>query len=1071
LFTLDRNLEDVDSFYNKKYAEITRRIKLLRDRYGNLPNLLESFDQDEVEDLMGALLEIRSHLRNLQWYGEVNRRGFVKITKKLDKKIPNGSTQQRYLATKVDQKSFTTNYGISLDLRAVNDWLSQIGDLKIADDTSSVASGNSLKKVSSPSILSLPPDLLDTVDQAIKNDDSTPLAELLLEANTDDNSKETAFQTLLLNLLQRSISYRSKRCIDCLLQHIKSLEEDGDVNKRNCLHRLVISISRTKINEVKQKDSLSNYTWSEDSRYIQPAERLGAKSLPVTTTERENTTLLAKDDPAVLFLSYLLDHLSDQQRPALRARDIYGRVPLHYATQYGFVAICDVIIKHMQHWGQFDMRTGIDASEWQDEEGLAPLHLAVINQHPLATELILKAEKWQDNAMEPSVVHKRAAKSGAVLALATKTNSVAIVKLLVVAGVDVNHQDEQGETALHVAARFGNVECARALIDPASGQKANVDIPEHTFAWTPLFIACVDGHLRVVDLLVEAGADLERLDLSGWTAKEHAALRGHMKIANCLAQLTSIRMSSVSESTAPTVVSTSPSNAQSLEDRKSTVKDETSRRIPEPVKTFGHRYLQQQTMVLVSLGSMDMTKSADPVTLDSIPLADAHATQLDTALSIVVSSTGANGESTVIDLPVHDNISTDAITFMTDDISKVKLLFDLIPTYSGSKEKIVGRGVAVLSSLKPSIGSKRISLQGDLSIPIVAASTLDVIGSVHFNFLVITPFQHPNMSISEQHTYWKTVTSTRIIGHRGLGKNVGSRKSLQLGENTLQSFIAAANLGASYVEFDVQLTKDHVPVIYHDFLVSETGIDAPMHTLTLKQFLHVSESQTPRPSRPASPDSFASKNGTTSQKPVPRRPRANSLGLKDRTVVVDLPERMKHTRDFKAKGFKGNLRGNSIQAPFTTLTEMFEKLPEGIGFNIEMKYPMLQEAEEHDMDTYAIELNSFVDAVLQIVFDRGADRNIIFSSFHPDICLLLSSKQPNFPILFLTDADVDSARDIRASSLQEAIRFASRWNLLGIVSAANPLVVCPRLVRVVKESGLVCVTYGTLNNEPKNVQV
>jgi glycerophosphoryl diester phosphodiesterase len=33
----------------------------------------------------------------------------------------------------------------------------------------------------------------------------------------------------------------------------------------------------------------------------------------------------------------------------------------------------------------------------------------------------------------------------------------------------------------------------------------------------------------------------------------------------------------------------------------------------------------------------------------------------------------------------------------------------------------------------------------------------------------------------------------------------------------------------------VQLTKDLVPVIYHDFLVSETGIDAPVHTLTLEQ--------------------------------------------------------------------------------------------------------------------------------------------------------------------------------------------------------------------------------------------
>ena len=34
---------------------------------------------------------------------------------------------------------------------------------------------------------------------------------------------------------------------------------------------------------------------------------------------------------------------------------------------------------------------------------------------------------------------------------------------------------------------------------------------------------------------------------------------------------------------------------------------------------------------------------------------------------------------------------------------------------------------------------------------------------------------------------------------------------------------------------DVQLTKDDVPIIYHDFLMSETGIDAPLHSLNLEQ--------------------------------------------------------------------------------------------------------------------------------------------------------------------------------------------------------------------------------------------
>lgn len=132
---------------------------------------------------------------------------------------------------------------------------------------------------------------------------------------------------------------------------------------------------------------------------------------------------------------------------------------------------------------------------------------------------------------------------------------------------------------------------------------------------------------------------------------------------------------------------------------------------------------------------------------------------------------------------------------------------------------------------------------------------------------------------------------------------------------------------------------------------------------------------------------------------------------------------------------------------------------------------MLYESEEEEMDTYAVELNSFVDTVLTKVYEYGQGRNMLFSSFNPDICLLLSFKQPSIPVLFLTDAGSSKVGDIRASSLQEAVRFASRWNLLGIVTQAESLVLCPRLVRVVKESGLVCVSYGALNNDSANVKV
>ena len=77
---------------------------------------------------------------------------------------------------------------------------------------------------------------------------------------------------------------------------------------------------------------------------------------------------------------------------------------------------------------------------------------------------------------------------------------------------------------------------------------------------------------------------------------------------------------------------------------------------------------------------------------------------------------------------------------------------------------------------------------------------------------------------------------------------------------------------------------------------------------------------------------------------------------------------------------------------------------------------MLHESEEEEMDTYAVELNSFVDTVLTKVYDLGRGRDVLFSSFNPDICLLLSFKQPSIPVLFLTDAGASPVGDIRASS-------------------------------------------------------
>ncbi|KAI0395675.1 glycerophosphodiester phosphodiesterase GDE1 [Xylariaceae sp. FL0594] len=1077
LFALDRNLEDVDRFFNKKYAEAHRRLKLLRDRYGRGSEVLADLDKQESDELMGALLELRNQLRNLQWFGEINRRGFIKITKKLDKKVPQTTgMQQQYITTMVDPKPFAKDTAVVRLINEINKWLSILGEAHTHDDAKSdhsVRSVRSLGRLSSKAHPSIPQTALDAINTAIRQDDAKALRKSFEEHNLTTSTPSS--QAMLLNLLQRSISSRSKSCISSILPHLESLHEPGDLNERNCIHRLVIQIGRTKSSspgaDLDPNAVGLPVNSPYHSHYVTPSQTPapaanGANGANDYLGVQKSTKLsLSKDDESAQLLSFVLDNFLPEQRPALSGRDSLGRMPLHYAAQYGIVALCEIVMAKMQDWGQFNVANGIDAPEWQDKEGNAPLHLAVMGGHPLTTQCLLKGENWQG----PDSIHRTpVSQSSAVLAMATRGNFLSIVRMLVEAGVDINWQDATGETALHIAARFGHTECARILIQGTDEHKADLELTERSFAWNALHIAAVDGHLPVARLLVDAGIDVSKLDSSGWTAKEHAALRGHLEVAELLAPYTTTtpKSNGAGEGGPPPLSSSPSTETSSLEDRRS----DGSTRVTDPVKSFGHRYLKDESLVMLSLGSMDMRKNVEPVKLDRVPLAEAHTNQLDTALSVVISAHGAHGEPTTIDLPVHDNISTEPILFYTSDASKVKMIFDIVPTYSGNEKNKIGRAVALLSSVRPNLGTSRMNLQGDVCVPIMG-SNLEVIGAVNFNFLVITPFTHPNMEINSQQTYWKKLASTMLIGHRGLGKNFLANKSLQLGENTVSSFIAAANLGAQYVEFDVQLTKDLVPVIYHDFLVSETGIDAPVHTLTLEQFLHINDG-TGGMSRRNSPegrlyDAKGSKNENGVSKQRSMSVDLSNKGGRDNS----LEERMKYTLNYKKSGYKANTRGNFVQAPFATLEELFKKVPENVGFNIEMKYPMLLESEQHYMDTYAIELNHFCDTVLKKVYDLAKNRHIIFSSFNPDICLCLNFKQPSIPIMFLTDAGAEEVSDIRASSLQEAIRFASRWNLLGIVSNALPFVNSPRLVKVVKQSGLVCVSYGTQNNDPELVQL
>ena len=132
---------------------------------------------------------------------------------------------------------------------------------------------------------------------------------------------------------------------------------------------------------------------------------------------------------------------------------------------------------------------------------------------------------------------------------------------------------------------------------------------------------------------------------------------------------------------------------------------------------------------------------------------------------------------------------------------------------------------------------------------------------------------------------------------------------------------------------------------------------------------------------------------------------------------------------------------------------------------------MLFETNDWQMDPYAMELNLFADTILLVLFKYGRRRHIFLSSFSPELCILLVTKQRTYPVLFLNDSNNFPTGDPRALSLQSAVHFARVWKLQGVIMSCEPFVSSPKLVKFVQGQKLFCASYGGLNDTPECAEV
>ncbi|KAJ3256726.1 phosphate system positive regulatory protein pho81 [Boothiomyces macroporosus] len=633
-----------------------------------------------------------------------------------------------------------------------------------------------------------------------------------------------------------------------------------------------------------------------------------------------------------------------------------------------------------------------------------------------------------------------------------------IIKLVVERGGDINAVDVYGRTPLHYSCLYGHDEVTLFLLSKGANVNAidrdenspliNAIIGGHTkCAYTlieqgasiepvtpngsiPLSIACQYGHLEIVDLLlsknvslltdldgldplhiacregkdvitkrlIDFKSDIEKKDsFYGWSAVFFAAQEGHLECIRILLDAGCDISTKDQEGWLPWTYALYRGHvkvAALLKVKQDVIMEEVKTKPLAPSEVF-----LGEPMNLDKVGDLDI-EDIPSLSLPPpiIPLRIYGHHYLDNKVMVQiqigeyggccrkepVNLFGSRQLSSLrlkitckpeVDLALFANLPLkDAITpfnWTVDDLSLISFEFDIYPAFG---TKAIGRASCTNTQLLSILKTSRDGIQGKEIIVSIFDSHLKVIGDFCFSASIIKPFNHPSLLIGGKiETYWKSTT-------------VVSNPNPKTSTEPIHSLITASSLAEEYVELVVQSTKDGQLVVYPHSYVLVNGLNIPLNFLDFQQAKSLFEQSNP-------------------------------------------------PKLFTASGNPSDL-ASSIYQSFMTFEQvlkvslfLIQRLPTSIGVSVILKYP------SQDQLDIGLDMNLFVDSILQIVYDHSNQRSIIFSSFNQSLCTIMNWKQPNYGVFFRTYCGFQND-----SSIKEAVKFCKKCDLLGMICFAQPFV-------------------------------
>ncbi|RDL42485.1 uncharacterized protein BP5553_02464 [Venustampulla echinocandica] len=244
--------------------------------------------------------------------------------------------------------------------------------------------------------------------------------------------------------------------------------------------------------------------------------------------------------------SYLIDSGADVNHED----DINNLTPIFYAAQSGYTELVRLLIEkkadmlHPNPRGFTPLNLCFDFAETAkalldagavvdgcySEYGCTPLILAASGNHINSVKVLLAANPSPD--LEIKKTRTSISEEGhTALTIATREDRVEVVKLLLEAGANINHQTKRNCCALEYAICNNNVEMVRALME----YNPNLNLVDDD-GDTALHCITSDGPVEMVKILVNGGADLEVFNKAYRTPLAVAIMNDNVEVVKYLAK-------------------------------------------------------------------------------------------------------------------------------------------------------------------------------------------------------------------------------------------------------------------------------------------------------------------------------------------------------------------------------------------------------------------------------------------------------------------------------------------------------------------------------------------------------